>query len=88
MLCLLVSPLYSHPNDIVEDSTFIGKHQNVSYKFKFKIQEVKIKRKCIRSKVQIRAPQFRLIIQNDLKVGKIKQLMLILHTHTERKKIP
>ena len=46
---------------------------------------MKIKRKCIRSKVQIRAPQFRLIIQNDLKVGKIKQLMLILHTHTKNK---
>ena len=46
---------------------------------------MKIKRKCIRSKVQIRAPQFRLIIQNDLrKVGKIKQLMLIVHTHTKK----
>ena len=49
---------------------------------------MKIKRKCIRLKVQIRAPQFRLIIQNDLKVGKIKQLMLILHTHTKNVMLP
>ena len=46
----------------------------------------KLKGNAFELKVQIRAPQFRLIIQNDLKVGKIKQLMLILlHTHTKNK---